>query len=132
MTTKYAEAMYLSEHLAKTSGQRYAIYNPLDKPVQDLPYIYGFNNGGDDRWLSGVLIAEDGTKLGGHICSHEFYMEHDLGILEGSMPGRHEEFKKHYPDGYRMEFVSSNDIKNHEQLMKAISIAKEKNGESSC
>jgi hypothetical protein len=26
-------------------------------------------------------------------------------ILEGTRPDRHEEFKAHYPDGYRMEFV---------------------------
>jgi hypothetical protein len=32
-------------------------------------------------------------------------MPADLGILEGTRPDRHEEFKAHYPDGYRMEFV---------------------------
>jgi len=55
------------------------------------------------------LLAEDGTALGSHLCSAEGYMPHDLGILDGSRPDRHEDFRAHYPDGYRMDFVRWND-----------------------
>jgi hypothetical protein len=58
-----------------------AIYNPNDRPTEDLPRIYGFNNGGSRGWYNGVLMADDGAVLGGHVCSHESYMPYDLGII---------------------------------------------------
>jgi hypothetical protein len=101
-----------------------AIYNPHSKPIEELPFIYGFNNGGTPGLLHGVLLAADGTCLGGHGCSHEGYMLGDLGILEGYRPDRHERFRKHYPDGYRMAFVSYKDVEKHEGLMAAIAANK--------
>lgn len=94
----------------------YAIYNPNNKPVEELPVIYGFNNGGNIGFMHGQLIAQDGVPLGSHLCSSEGFMYGDLGIIEGSRPDRHEHFKKHYPEGYRMDFVAYNDIDGHEGL----------------
>ena len=108
MTTKAAEALYEAQHVMAHDGKKTAIFNPNNLPISDLPVIYGFNNGGQHGWMSAVLLAEDGTHLGGHICSSEAYMPADLGILEGTRPDRHEDFKKHYPDGYKMEFVKHN------------------------
>jgi hypothetical protein len=99
-----------------------AIYNPHGKPESQLPVIYGFNNGGRDQWLSACLIAEDGTSLGGHICSHECFMPGDLGVIEGSRPDRHETFRAHYPDGYRMEFISHHDVGHTPGLLKAFEL----------
>lgn len=113
------ESLYLAQHNAKWSEKGYAYFNPHNKPLDELPVIYGFNNGGSPKWYSAVLLAEDGTGLGGHICSDEGYMTHDLGILEGSRPDRHEEFRKHYPDGYRMDFVSAKDVLTHSGLESA-------------
>ena len=110
MTTEAAARLYEAQHLAQWGDKGWACYNPLGKPVEELPTIYGFNNGGSSYFLHAVLIAEDGTGLGGHACSSEAYMPHDLGILEGSRPDRHETFRAHYPDGYRMEFVSYRDV----------------------
>lgn len=48
----------------------YAVYNPNNRPIEELPVIYGFNNGscfGD--CVAGVLIAADGEPLGSHACS---------------------------------------------------------------
>ncbi len=90
-----------------------AVYNPNNRPENELPIIYGFNNGGSPGWYYGVLIAEDGECLGSHLCSHEAYMPGDLGVLEGSRADRHERFKAHYPDGYRMEFIGYEDLKDH-------------------
>ena len=52
-------------------------------------------------------------------------MMHDLGILEGTRQDRHDkDFKKHYPDGYRMAFVPSSEISDHEKLNKAFELNK--------
>jgi hypothetical protein len=104
------------------SNLNYAVYNPLDKNRSDLPVIYGFNNGGFRDTLGGILLAEDGTFLGSHICSSEGWMLHDLGIMINSRPDRHETFKKHYPDGYRMDFVSLADVETHAGIQKAVEL----------
>ncbi len=116
MTTPAAERHYLARYQHEMEGKPYAIFNPHNKPLEELPIIYGFNNGGSPGWYGGCLLAEDGTGLGGHICSHEGYMLHDLGILEGTRPDRHEGFRKHYPDGYRMDFVPAADALTHPGL----------------
>lgn len=120
MTTAAAAEQYLAEHNSQWNGKPYAVFNPHNKPATDLPVIYGFNNGGSPSFLHGVLLAEDGAVLGGHACSAEGYMPHDLGCIEGSRPDRHEEFKKHYPDGYRMEFVGFDSVQSHQGLMSAV------------
>lgn len=116
MTTPEAAARYLKNHLAEYSGRPTAVFNPHGKPVEELPVIYGFNNGGGRDWWHAELLAEDGTHLGGHVCSAEGYMYADLGVIEGARPDRHETFQKHYPDGYRMAFVTRSEVKEHEGL----------------
>jgi hypothetical protein len=123
MTTPAAAALYLAQHQCENEGRKVAVYNPHDKPLGELPVIYGFNNGGSPGWLAAQLIAQDGTPLGNHICSDEGYMPHDLGILEGTRPDRHEEFRAHYPDGYRMEFVSSEAYPAHTGVNAAVELA---------
>lgn len=121
MTTEAAARLYEAQHLVEMEGKGYAIFNPYNKPVAELPVIYGFNNGGNKGWYSAVALSQDGFQLGGHICSSEGYMPHDLGILAGTRPDRHkEEYQNHYPEGYRMDFVGYNEIKNHVGLNKAI------------
>lgn len=96
MTTPAAARFYLAQHLLEVDGRPYAVYNPNNLPIDSLPIIFGFNNGGREGWMEATLIAEDGECLGGHLCSHEGYMPHDLGVLEGSRPDRHaEQFKPH-------------------------------------
>ncbi len=48
-------------------------------------------------------------------------MPGDLGCIEGTREDRHlEDYQKHFPDGYRMEFVGYDDVKTHAGLMAAI------------
>jgi hypothetical protein len=122
MTTRRAEELYRAQHNLAMEGKREAVFNPHDKPLGELPVIYGFNNGGSPGWFSAVLLAEDGTCLGGHTCSHEGYMWSDLGILEGTRPDRHETFREHYPDGYRMAFITQAYVHDHEGLTRAIEL----------
>lgn len=96
-----------------------AIHNPHNKPAEELPIIFGFNNGGSPGRMIGALIAQDGEPMGSHCCSHEVYMPGDLGVLEGHRADRHETFKAKYPDGYRMEFVSHGDVMTHAGLCAA-------------
>lgn len=119
MTTPEAAARYEREYLERVKDKRYAVYNPHNRPIEELPFIYGFNNGGNSFFLRAQLIAEDGVPLGSHGCSSECYMPGDLGVLEGTRSDRHEHFQKHYPDGYRMTFVSYDDVEGHEGLQAA-------------
>ena len=120
MTTEHAARMYEYQHLLTCQGRKVVIFNPEDRPVQDLPVILGFNNGGSPGWMSAIAIAEDGHILGGHCCSSEAYMPADLGIIEGFRDDRHEEnYKPHYPSGYRMEWVPSDGIDAHTVLQEA-------------
>lgn len=59
------------------------------------------------RWGEGTAFAlgDDGTILGSHFCSDESFVPHDLGVVNGSRPDRHEEYSKHFPKGYEMEFI---------------------------
>ena len=122
MTTPMQAAMYELEHLSKWDGQSPVVFNPHNKPVEELPFIYGFCNGGKFGLLEGVLVSQDGHILGGHTCSSEAYMPHDLGIVAFARPDRHEEFQKHYPDGYRMEFVPHAAAKDRADLKAAMDV----------
>ncbi len=123
MTTPAAEALYLAQHNFAHEGRQFAVYNPHSKPVNELPFIYGFNNGGPRSFLQGLIIAESGHVLGSHLCSHEGYMLADLGVLENTRPDRHEkDFRTHYPDGYRMTFVSRDQVLTHPGLLAAIEL----------
>lgn len=88
------------------------------------PKIFVFSNvkgGGDGPCYA---MAEDGHVLGSHYCSHEGFASRDLGVTPGSRPDRHEDYKKHYPDGYEMEFVPASAIDRHVALQKAFELNK--------
>jgi hypothetical protein len=84
------------------------------------PKIYCFSNTPDGGDGIAYAMAEDGTVLGSHWCSREFYVPCDLGVTPGSRTDRHEkDYSKHYPDGYEMEFVRSRDVLSHTGLQSA-------------
>ena len=124
MTTEAAAALYLAQHRMEVYGRPVAVFNPDGKDIADLPPIYAFSNirGGGDGIA--YAMAADGTVLGSHWCSNEGYVPNDLGVLEGCRDDRHEHYRKHYPAGYRMEFVKANDIKGHAGLMEAFRLNK--------
>lgn len=122
MTTEAAARLYLAQHQVAVEGRRPVVHNPNGLPVESLPAIYGFNNGGSPGWFEAVAIAEDGTGLGMHCCSAEGYMPSDLGILEGTAPSRHETYREHYPEGYRMVWIPSEEIEGHAALARAFEL----------
>lgn len=122
MTTARAAAHYLAQHVEKYATAQWVVFNPDNKPLEALPAIFGFNNGGSYGWMDAVAITEDGHVLGSHVCTEEGYMPHDLGVIEGTRPDRHEVFRAHYPGGYRMEFVKQADVPLHGPLQTAIQL----------
>lgn len=82
--------------------------------------IYCFSNVIGGRDGAAYAIADDGTVLGSHWCSNEYFVPQDLGVIDGTRPDRHETYKKHFPNGYEMEFVASKDIENHKGLNEAL------------
>jgi len=80
------------------------------------PKIYCFSDTPDGGDGIAIAMAEDGTILGSHLCSHEGYVPHDLGVTPGSRPDRHETYAEHYPDGYEMEFVPADEVDSHDGL----------------
>lgn len=86
------------------------------------PKIFAFSNvqGGGDGIA--YAMAEDGTVLGSHWCSHEAYVSHDLGVTPGSRADRHETYAAHYPGGYDMEFVRSSEVASHAGLTRAFEL----------
>ena len=122
MTTPAQSALYEVLHMATWGDKPLYIFNPNDKPVEELPVVIGFCNGGQLGWMEAVSIAQDGTVLGGHICSSEAYMPHDLGLVENANPTRQEEYRKHYPDGFRCEFVPHAKAKDHVGLHAAMQL----------
>ena len=114
--------LYTPKPLTMWSDGVWAMYNPIGLSLETLPKIFGFNNGGDPGFYVAQLLTQDGWGIGSHICSHEGFMQGDLGITHGSRPDRHEEFRSHYPRGYRMEFVSSAEAANHTEFKAALKL----------
>ena len=94
------------------------------------PKIYCFSHvrGGGDGIA--YAMADDGTVLGSHWCSHERYVPDDLGVTEGSRPDRHKDYAKHYPEGYEMEFVPANEVQKHKGLQSAFELNKQQAAEA--
>ena len=87
------------------------------------PKIFAFNNGGSPDWLRAVAIAESGHVVGGHICSDEgFIMQHDIGVTSN---WHHDEYAKHYPDGFEVVWVPTSEIFTHPGLQAALAKNKE-------
>lgn len=83
------------------------------------PVIYCFINGGAGTDLvRSIALAEDGTLLAHHISSSDEWARGDCGYLDTSM-GRVKRgaFAKHYPEGYRLEWVDR--PREHDRLAAA-------------
>ena len=68
-----------------------------DPQDSSLPAVYLFSTADNGAGMA-YSMAEDGTVLGEHFCSHRGYMRHDLH----DRPDRLAAIQAHYPDGYRL------------------------------
>lgn len=85
--------------------------------MSDKPKIYAFSNGGYPGFFQALAISEDGYVVGQHVCSHESWIPHDLGVTS---EWHHEGYQKHYPDGFEVVFVPYDDVVSHKGLQEAI------------
>lgn len=127
MTTEAAANLYLAQHQLELEGVPFAVHNPHGKEIDELPVIYGLRDGGGMGFQRAIALSEDGYVLGTHLCSHEGYVPHGLGCLKLTRPDRHrDQYIPHYPDGYRMEFVPSEQVEGHAKLNEAIRLGIER------
>lgn len=103
----------------------YHVYNPLNKPEEELPIIYGFNNGGNPGFYSAIALAESGHDLAGHICSTEGWMPLDLGFHDAGFIHKREHYRQHYPEGYRTIFLERDELSTDTGFLAAIERNKE-------
>jgi len=66
------------------------------------PRIYVWCNSCAPQWHVMAAIAEDGTYLGGHVCSSHGFGPHDMGLVG---EWKHEGYDEHYPDGWELVWV---------------------------
>lgn len=85
------------------------------------PKIFVFCNSCVPEWHSMVAIAEDGTWLAGHICSHHGYAAHDMGINPNGW--KRDKYAAHYPDGFEVEWVPDAHPGKHPGLDEACRLA---------
>jgi hypothetical protein len=83
----------------------------------NTPKIYGFVNGGSPGWYNVAAVTEDGLCVAGHLCSHPSYGQHDIGVTSN---WKHEIYRKHYPDGFDVEWVA--DVSAHEGIQRAFAL----------
>ena len=82
------------------------------------PKIFGLCNGGSPGWYDALAMAEDGTVVAQHACSHPGWVRHDLG-MDGESTWKHELYAAHYPDGYELVFVPDAEVLTHPGLTAA-------------
>jgi hypothetical protein len=103
----------------KTLGEFDDLYTAMLSIEKSMNKIYAFSAIVGGREGIAYAIAEDGTVLGSHWCSDEYFVSGDLGVDPGSRPDRHKTYAEHYPSGYEMEFVPAKNVKKHAGLKEA-------------
>jgi hypothetical protein len=78
-----------------------------------LPKIFCFIHGVNNIGCFPVALAEDGEALAGHCSSNVGFARHDIGFTSD---WKHDEYSKHYPNGYELVWLDDNDRKDAEFL----------------
>ena len=73
-----------------------------------------------DSGVMGYALADDGTALAGHFSSDENFSKHDMGFTSD---WKHENYRKHYPGGFELEWVDDPD--NNEAFKAAFALYKQ-------
>jgi len=87
--------------------------------MSSKPKIFVYATAGSPGWFIGQALAEDGTSIGGHASSSISFAKHDMGITSD---WKHEGYKKHYPDGYELEWIEEKDLKEHAAFNEAFKL----------
>jgi len=68
-----------------------------------LPKIYVWCNSCQPQWHHAMAMAEDGTHLASHICSHHGFIPGDVGINPGGW--KRDLYEAHYPGGFEVVWI---------------------------
>ncbi len=99
-----------------------------DGAVAMKPKIFVFCQGCQPGWHYHTALAEDGTAIAGHVCSHHGFAMHDMGVDENGW--KRDLYAKHYPDGFEVVYVELNNaskLADYPELAEAFRRNKEKN-----
>jgi hypothetical protein len=69
----------------------------------ETPKVFVFCNSCAPGWHHMMAVAEDGTTLAAHICSHHGFAAMDMGIHPNGW--KRDKYAAHYPDGFTVEWV---------------------------
>lgn len=117
----------------------------LQHVPEALPRIYVFDNTNQHEWHHGIAIAEDGVCVAQHCSSTLWFCMTDMGMPIDATAAvvnehardddttqdyrefkvtpfsyfKHDLYKKHYPNGYILEWIPRDQIESHEGLTAA-------------
>ena len=89
-------------------------------PEHRLPTIYGYAHPLETGDVLAIAVAEDGTYLASHLSSNEVFASADLFMNTLWEQYLHEKYVKHYPLGYKTEWVPSHEMASHAGLQAAL------------
>jgi hypothetical protein len=67
-----------------------------------------------------IALAEDGTSLASHVCSHHGFAAHDMGIDPNGW--QRDKYAAHYPQGFDVVWVPESEVMTHPGLKAAIEL----------
>lgn len=86
------------------------------------PRIYCFSNVVGGGQGEAFAMAQDGTVLAVHVVKSEGDVCGALGVAKGFAPHYHALYRKHYPDGYDLEFILAENVDTHVGILDALKI----------
>lgn len=100
-------------------------FNPNGLPTDELPVVYGFDNGNsDDGFAIGVLIDADGERIAECETGDSEELQQELGLLGTpalmAALSIHCYLNRKHPDGYVTKFVKYEDVLKDPGLQEAI------------
>jgi hypothetical protein len=81
--------------------------------------IFCFVRNTDNNWLYTVALAEDGNCIANHTSSNMTFAKHDIGITSD---WKHDIYKEHYPNGYELVWLETNEDFEREDFKQAWSL----------
>ena len=90
--------------------------------------IYCWINNPSPDFMGVLAMADDGVVLAQHISSHKAWAMHDIGITSD---WKHDEYRKHCPDGYELEWVDNPETHEGVQAAYALNQAAREEAEAS-
>jgi hypothetical protein len=91
--------------------------------MADKKKIYIFINSNSPGWVVPMALCEDGYCLAQHCCSHERFVNHDMGITSD---WKHDGYNEHCGEGnWELEYVKECEVEGHTGISSAYKLNQE-------